>query len=54
VPVVPAEDKYIVSVVIAILTLVADRFIKVSAVPIVYATELFAGIVQVAALPDPL
>jgi len=54
VPVVPALDKYMVSVVIAMLTLVAERFIKVIAVPIGYATELFAGIVQVAALPEPL
>jgi len=39
--------------VMAMLTLVADRLIKVNAVPIGYATELFAGIVQVAAPPEP-
>jgi predicted peptidase len=54
VPVVPALDKYIVSVVIAMLTAVADKLIKVSAVPIGYETEVAAGIVQVAAPPEPL
>ena len=53
VPVVPADDKYIVSVVIAMLTLVADKFMNVNAVPIGYATLPFAGIVHVAAEPEP-
>ena len=52
VPVVPALERYIVSVVIAILMDVADKFIKVIAVPIGYATEEAAGIVYVAA-PAP-
>jgi hypothetical protein len=52
VPVVPAELKYIVSVVIAILTAVADKLINVTAVPSGNATEDAAGIVYVAA-PSP-
>lgn len=52
VPVVPAELKYIVSVVIAILTEVADRLMNVIAVPNGNATEEAAGIVYVAA-PSP-
>ena len=52
-PVVPAELKYIVSVVIAIVTTFEVMLIKVSAVPMVYATELFAGIVYVLALASP-
>jgi hypothetical protein len=48
VPVVPAELKNIVSVVIAILTEVADKLINVIAVPIGNATEDAAGIVYVA------
>ena len=42
-----------VSVVIKMLTEVADKLINVIAVPIGYATELLAGIVQLAALPEP-
>ena len=53
VPVVPADDRYMVSLVIAILTLVADKLMKVNAVPIAYPTLEFAGIVHVAAEPDP-
>ena len=49
-PVVPADDRYIVSVVIAIVTTAAVMLMNVSAVPIGYATELFAGIVYVLAL----
>lgn len=52
VPVVPVPPKYIVSVVIAILIAVVDRFTKLNAVPIGYATEELAGIVYVAA-PAP-
>lgn len=52
VPVVPALDKYIVSLVIAMLIEVADKLIKVIAVPIGKATEDAAGIVYVAA-PAP-
>ena len=52
VPVVPAELKYIVSVVIAILIEVAERLINVIAVPSGNATEEAAGIVYVAA-PSP-
>ena len=44
-PVVPALDKYIVSVVIAIVTAAVAMFIKVIAVPIGYATDAAAGIV---------
>ena len=36
----------------AILTDVAERLINVKAVPMGYATDEAAGIVQVAALPD--
>lgn len=52
VPVVPAELKYIVSDVIAILIDVADIFTNVIAVPIGKATDALAGIVYVAA-PAP-
>ena len=45
VPVVPALERYIVSVVIAILTEVADKLTNVIAVPSGYATEEAAGIV---------
>ena len=44
-PVVPALDKYMVSVVIAMVTALADKFTKLTAVPVVYDTELLAGIV---------
>jgi hypothetical protein len=47
---VPAEDKYIVSVVIAIVTTWLVMLMNVIAVPIGYATEPFAGIVNVLAL----
>lgn len=46
----PAELRYMVSDVIAIVTLAADILINVIAVPIGYATLLFAGIVNVRAL----
>ena len=48
-PVVPAELKYIVSVVIAIVTTWLVMLINVIAVPIAYATLPFAGIVNVRA-----
>jgi hypothetical protein len=44
-PVVPALDKYMVSVVIAMVTALADKFTKLTAVPVAYDTELLAGIV---------
>jgi len=47
-PVAPVE-KYIVSEVIAIVTSFAVMFTKLIAVPIGYATEAFAGIVNVLA-----
>ena len=43
-------DEYIVSEVIAMVTLDADMLTKLIAVPIGYATELFAGMVNVRAL----
>ena len=49
----PAEDRYMVSVVIAIVTTCDVMLINVRAVPIGYATELFAGIVYVLALASP-
>ena len=52
VPVVPALERYIVSVVIAMLIAVAERLINVIADPSGYATEEAAGIVYVAA-PSP-
>ena len=51
VPVVPAFEIYIVSVVMAMLTEVAERLINVIAVPNGNATEEAAGIVQVSAPP---
>jgi hypothetical protein len=47
--VVPVGTKYIVSLVIAIVTTWAVMLTKVIAVPIGYATEPFAGIVYVLA-----
>jgi hypothetical protein len=52
-PVVPADDKVNVSVVIAIVTLATAILMNVIAVPIGKATELFAGIVNVRALLSP-
>ena len=52
-PVVPALDKYIVSVVMAIVTTWEVMLINVIAVPMVYATDEFAGIVYVLALASP-
>jgi hypothetical protein len=50
-PVVPAGDKRIVSVVIAIVTTPAPFWLmNVMAVPMGYATELLAGIVKVRAV----
>ena len=49
-PVVPAGDKVNVSEVMAIVTFAAAMLMNVMAVPIGYATELFAGIVNVRAL----
>ena len=49
-PVVPAGDKVSVSEVTAIVTFAAAMLMNVRAVPIGYATELFAGIVKVLAL----
>ena len=49
-PVVPAGDKVRVSVVMAIVTFATAMLINVIAVPIGYATEPFAGIVNVRAL----
>ena len=52
-PVVPAADKTNVSVVIAIVTFATAMLMKVIAVPMGYATELLAGIVNVLALLSP-
>ncbi len=49
-PVVPADDSVNVSEVIAIVTLAAAMLMNVIAVPMGYATELLAGIVNVRAL----
>jgi hypothetical protein len=49
-PVVPALDKYIVSVVMAIVTFATAMLINVTAVPIGNATLEFAGLVNVRAL----
>ena len=49
-PAVPAGDKVKVSVVMAIVTFAAAMLMNVMAVPMGYATELFAGIVNVRAL----
>jgi hypothetical protein len=49
-PVVPVPAKYIVSVVIAIVTTCEVMLINVNTVPITYATEEFAGMVNVLAL----
>lgn len=49
-PVVPAELKYIVSDVMAIVTTWLVMLIKVSAVPSAYATFAFESIVKVLAL----
>ena len=48
-PVVPAGDSVSVSVVIAMIMLFVELLIKVTAVPIGYATELLAGIVYIVA-----
>jgi hypothetical protein len=48
-PVVPAELRYMVSVVIAIVTTWDVMLINVIAVPMGYATELLAGMVKVLA-----
>ena len=49
-PVVPADDSVNVSDVIAIVTLATAMLMNVSTVPMGYATELLAGIVNVRAL----
>ena len=49
-PVDPVPAKYIVSVVIAIVTTCEVMLINVRTVPVAYATEPFAGIVKVRAL----
>jgi hypothetical protein len=54
-PVVPAGDNRIVSVVMAIVTTPAPFWLmNVNAVPMGYATELFAGIVNVRAVVSAL
>ena len=52
-PVVPAEDKTNVSVVMAIVTFATAMLMNVMAVPIGNATLEFAGIVNVLALLSP-
>jgi hypothetical protein len=52
-PVVPAEDKVRVSVVIAIVMFAADILINVIVVPTGKATLALAGIVNVRALLSP-
>ena len=52
-PVVPAGDKVNVSDVIAIVTFATAILMNVIAVPMGYATELLAGIVNVRALLSP-
>ena len=52
-PVVPAGDSFNVSEVIAIVTLATAILMNVIAVPMGYATELLAGIVNVRALLSP-
>lgn len=51
VPVAPDPDRYIVSDVIAILTLLDDILTNVNTVPVSYATDPLAGMVKVT--PDP-
>lgn len=53
-PVVPGPAKYIVSLVIAMVTTCEVMFTNVNTVPTAYATEPFAGIVNVLALASVL